>query len=178
MKQRLARPSRFQSEKRRYRVVLKVKTESFSKCGIEQNERDSRVVFKVATQAGGGLRPPPCTTFRGRQGPEFQALRGAGRGATRGLGHFEGDLIDRNQVRRTDSKACPSPPKIVIYGAPLRGIAPCGSCHGSLDNKVGSPRAGRSIGGLHEGAVAGFRLGQRRNDISQQMRNIARAMTP
>jgi cytochrome c553 len=55
------------------------------------------------------------------------------------LGHFEGDLIDRNQVRRTDSKACPSLPKIVIYGAPLRGIAPCGSCHGSLDNKVGSP---------------------------------------
>ena len=31
------------------------------------------------------------------------------------------------------------PPRIVIYGAPLRGIAPCGSCHGSLDNKTGSP---------------------------------------
>jgi len=22
----------------------------------------------------------------------------------------------------------------VIYGAPMRGIAPCGACHGSLDN--------------------------------------------
>lgn len=30
-------------------------------------------------------------------------------------------------------------PRIVIYGAPLRGIAACGSCHGCLDNKVGSP---------------------------------------
>ena len=28
---------------------------------------------------------------------------------------------------------------IVVYGAPMRGIAPCGSCHGSLDNKAGSP---------------------------------------
>lgn len=27
----------------------------------------------------------------------------------------------------------------VIYGAPMRGIAPCGSCHGSLDSKSGSP---------------------------------------
>jgi hypothetical protein len=24
-------------------------------------------------------------------------------------------------------------------GAPVRGIAPCGACHGSLDNKTGSP---------------------------------------
>ena len=30
-------------------------------------------------------------------------------------------------------------PRIVINGAPMRGIASCGSCHGSLDNKVGSP---------------------------------------
>src|ERR1700723_2123756 len=30
-------------------------------------------------------------------------------------------------------------PRIVINGAPVRGIAPCGACHGSLDNKTGSP---------------------------------------
>ena len=36
--------------------------------------------------------------------------------------------------------AVPQPlPRIVINGAPLRSIAPCGSCHGALDNKVGSP---------------------------------------
>ncbi|MEA2893418.1 MAG: hypothetical protein QOI05_4211 [Bradyrhizobium sp.] len=69
-------------------------------------------------------------------------------------------------------------PRIVIYGAPLRGIAPCGSCHGSLDNKVGSPW----LEGLSEAylkkQLSDFASGQRRNDISQQMRNIARAMTP
>jgi cytochrome c553 len=69
-------------------------------------------------------------------------------------------------------------PKIVIYGAPLRGIAPCGSCHGSLDNKVGSPwLEGQSEVYMREQLLA-FASGQRRNDISQQMRNIARAMTP
>ncbi len=69
-------------------------------------------------------------------------------------------------------------PRIVIYGAPLRGIAPCGSCHGSLDNKVGSPwLEGQSEVYMREQLLA-FASGQRRNDISQQMRNIARAMTP
>jgi cytochrome c553 len=65
----------------------------------------------------------------------------------------------------------------VIYGAPLRGIAPCGSCHGSLDNKAGSPwLEGQSEVYVKEQLQA-FASGQRRNDISQQMRNIARAMT-
>jgi cytochrome c553 len=68
-------------------------------------------------------------------------------------------------------------PRIVVYGAPLRGIAPCGSCHGSLDNKVGSPwLEGQSEVYMREQLLA-FASGQRRNDISQQMRNIARAMT-
>jgi cytochrome c553 len=66
-------------------------------------------------------------------------------------------------------------PRIVIYGAPLRGIAPCGSCHGSLDNKVGSPwLEGQSEVYMREQLLA-FASGQRRNDISQQMRNSARA---
>jgi cytochrome c553 len=69
-------------------------------------------------------------------------------------------------------------PRIVIYGAPMRGIAPCGSCHGSLDNKAGSPwLEGQSAVYMREQLQA-FASGQRLNDISQQMRNIARAMTP
>jgi cytochrome c553 len=69
-------------------------------------------------------------------------------------------------------------PNIVIYGAPMRGIAPCGSCHGSLDNKTGSPwLEGQSEVYLKTQLLA-FVSGERRNDISQQMRNIARAMTP
>jgi hypothetical protein len=46
--QPLTRSSRSQSEKRGDRVVLKVKIESFSKCGGQQYQRDSRVVLKVA----------------------------------------------------------------------------------------------------------------------------------
>jgi cytochrome c553 len=69
-------------------------------------------------------------------------------------------------------------PRIVIYGAPLRGIAPCGSCHGSLDNKVGSPWLEGQSEVYMKDQLHAFASGQRRNDISQQMRNIARAMTP
>jgi cytochrome c553 len=69
-------------------------------------------------------------------------------------------------------------PRIVIYGAPMRGIAPCGSCHGSLDNKVGSPWLEGQSEAYLKAQLQAFASGQRTNDISQQMRNIARAMTP
>jgi len=69
-------------------------------------------------------------------------------------------------------------PHVVIYGAPTRGIAPCGACHGSLDNKTGSPwLEGQSKAYLKE-QLRDFASGERRNDISEQMRNIARALTP
>jgi len=68
-------------------------------------------------------------------------------------------------------------PRIVIYGAPVRGIAPCGSCHGSLDNKTGSPWLEGQSEAYMKAQLQAFATSQRRNDISQQMRNIARAMT-
>jgi cytochrome c553 len=70
------------------------------------------------------------------------------------------------------------PTRIVIYGAPLRGIAPCGSCHGSLDNKPGSPWLEGQSQAYMKAQLQSFASGQRRNDISQQMRNVARVMTP
>jgi cytochrome c553 len=69
-------------------------------------------------------------------------------------------------------------PNIVIYGAPIRGIAPCGACHGSLDNKTGSPWLEGQSEAYMKAQLQAFASGERRNDISQQMRNIARAMTP
>lgn len=69
-------------------------------------------------------------------------------------------------------------PNIVIFGAPMRGIAPCGSCHGSLDNKIGSPWLEGQSEAYMKAQLQAFASGERRNDISQQMRNIARAMTP
>lgn len=70
------------------------------------------------------------------------------------------------------------PIRIVIYGAPTRGIAPCGACHGSLDNKPGSPWLEGESAVYLKAQLEAFATGHRRNDISAQMRNIARAMTP
>src|SRR5208337_4855384 len=70
------------------------------------------------------------------------------------------------------------PPRVVVNGAPLRNIAPCGSCHGELDNKVGSPWLEGQSAVYMKSQLEGFASAERRNDISEQMRNIARQMTP
>jgi cytochrome c553 len=68
-------------------------------------------------------------------------------------------------------------PALVRVGAPMRNIAPCISCHGGVDQKLGAPW----IEGMpHDYLVAqlvAFRAGSRRNDSEAQMRNMARAMT-
>jgi len=68
-------------------------------------------------------------------------------------------------------------PPIVTIGAPMRNIAPCGSCHGDIDNKAGSPWLGGQSAVYIKAQLHAFAAGTRRNDISQQMRNIARQMT-
>lgn len=69
------------------------------------------------------------------------------------------------------------PTRIVVYGAPSRGIAPCGACHGSLDNKTGSPWLEGQSEAYLKAQLQAFASGHRRNDINLQMRNVARAMT-
>src|SRR5258705_7468394 len=69
-------------------------------------------------------------------------------------------------------------PQIVTTGAPMRNIAPCGSCHGDIDNKSGSPWLGGQSAVYIKAQLRAFASGARRNDISQQMRNIARHITP
>lgn len=68
-------------------------------------------------------------------------------------------------------------PQIVTTGAPMRNVAPCGSCHGDIDNKAGSPWLGGQSAVYIKAQLQAFASGARRNDISQQMRNIARQMT-
>jgi cytochrome c553 len=68
-------------------------------------------------------------------------------------------------------------PPIVVTGAPMRNIAPCGSCHGDIDTKAGSPWLGGQSAVYIKAQLQAFASGARRNDISQQMRNIARQMT-
>jgi cytochrome c553 len=72
------------------------------------------------------------------------------------------------------SKAVPA---IVAIGAPLRNIPPCGSCHGDIDVKAGSPWLGGQSAIYIKAQLEAFSSGPRHNDISEQMRNIARRMT-
>lgn len=68
-------------------------------------------------------------------------------------------------------------PALVRVGDPMRNIAPCISCHGGVDQKLGAPWL---EGMPHDYLVAqldAFRSGGRRNDSEAQMRNMARAMT-
>ena len=73
--------------------------------------------------------------------------------------------------------AAGEPPRIVASGAPLRGIAPCGACHGEVDSKASAAwLEGQPVIYLHTQLEA-FATGARHNDIGEQMRNVARGMT-
>jgi cytochrome c553 len=69
-------------------------------------------------------------------------------------------------------------PRIVLDGAPMRNIAPCGSCHGTLDHKPGGPWLEGQPAAYVKAQLEAFAADTRHNDISEQMRNIARQMTP
>ncbi len=68
--------------------------------------------------------------------------------------------------------------QIVSSGAPMRNIAPCGACHGELTNKAGSPWLEDQPASYLKAQLLAFASGARHNDISEQMRNVARQMTP
>ncbi|HEV2674902.1 MAG TPA: c-type cytochrome [Aliidongia sp.] len=71
-----------------------------------------------------------------------------------------------------------SAPSVVVHGAPMRNIPPCASCHGGVDTKTGSPWLEGESPVYLEAQLKAFASGARHNDISEQMRNIARRMTP
>jgi cytochrome c553 len=69
-------------------------------------------------------------------------------------------------------------PALVRVGDPLRNIAPCISCHGGVDQKLGAPwLEGMPRDYLVE-QLKGFVAGTRRNDSHGQMRHVVRTMTP
>jgi cytochrome c553 len=71
-----------------------------------------------------------------------------------------------------------SPPPIVLFGAPMRNVAPCGSCHGDIDHTLASPwLKGEPTAYLLQ-QLQEFAAGARSNDINGQMRAMARGMTP
>ncbi len=68
-------------------------------------------------------------------------------------------------------------PAIVERGAPMRGIAPCGACHGSVAHKAGSPWLEGEPTAYLRAQLMAFKTGARHNDTGAQMRNVARLMT-
>jgi cytochrome c553 len=68
-------------------------------------------------------------------------------------------------------------PQIVARGAPMRNVAACATCHGTTDAKPGAPWLDGQSAVYIKAQLQAFATGARRNDISEQMRNIARQMT-
>lgn len=68
-------------------------------------------------------------------------------------------------------------PPIVARGAPMRNVAACSACHGATDAKLGTPWLDGQSAVYIKAQLTAFANGTRRNDVSEQMRNIARQMT-
>jgi cytochrome c553 len=62
-------------------------------------------------------------------------------------------------------------------GAPLRGIASCAACHGPLGQTPGAPDLRGQQRAYLEQQLQAFKAGGRHNDISEQMRSVARQLT-
>ena len=68
--------------------------------------------------------------------------------------------------------------RLVFAGDPQRGIAPCAACHGPGGYKLAAPALTGQYAAYIERQVAAFAQGIRHNDIYEQMRAIARQLTP
>ena len=90
------------------------------------------------------------------------------------------DLADYYAYLPRQSEAHPDAgeaPRIVASGAPMRGIAPCGACHGEVASKVGAAWLEGQPAIYLRTQLEAFSTDARHNDIGEQMRNIARGMT-
>lgn len=68
-------------------------------------------------------------------------------------------------------------PALVRVGDPLRNIAPCISCHGGVDQKLGTPWLEGMPKDYLVAQLKAFASGARRNDSQAQMRNMVLQMT-
>jgi len=73
--------------------------------------------------------------------------------------------------------ADPAARRLVENGSPTRGIASCAACHGPLGLTPGAPGLRGQQRAYLEEQMQAFKAGRRRNDISEQMRGVARQLT-
>ena len=90
------------------------------------------------------------------------------------LGAYYASLPKARTAPTTYGEALPA---LVRVGDPLRNIAPCISCHGGVDQKLGAPWIEGMPKDYLVAQLAAFKSGERRNDSEAQMRNMVRAMT-
>lgn len=67
---------------------------------------------------------------------------------------------------------------LVMQGDPIRNIAPCAACHAGLDRKGAAPWLGGQASSYLATQLHQFASGDRRNDINEQMRNVAKQLKP
>jgi cytochrome c553 len=78
-----------------------------------------------------------------------------------------------HSLRQTDPAI-----RLVFAGDPERGIPPCSACHGPGGHKLGAPALQGQHAAYIERQLAAFAQDMRQNDINQQMRTIAKQLTP
>jgi len=76
-------------------------------------------------------------------------------------------------LRQSDTGA-----RLALAGDQKRGIAPCSACHGPGGYKTGAPALSGQYAEYIERQLGSFAQGIRHNDIYEQMRAIARQLTP
>jgi len=67
--------------------------------------------------------------------------------------------------------------QLAELGSPARGIAPCAACHGPMGVTVGAPALLGQQRGYLEQQLQDFATEARHNDISAQMRSVARRLS-
>jgi cytochrome c553 len=95
-------------------------------------------------------------------------------GRTNGLAPISGEAF---RGGRTLREAAPAT-RLAFAGDPARSIAPCAACHGPSAGKPGAPSLQGQRPEYIQRELADFAQGTRRNDIDQQMRSIAKQLTP
>jgi cytochrome c553 len=66
---------------------------------------------------------------------------------------------------------------LIEVGSPMRSIASCAACHGPLGVTTGAPELRGQQRAYLEQQMQAFKSGTRHNDISAQMRSVARQLT-
>jgi len=77
----------------------------------------------------------------------------------------------------TPGSADPAARALIEAGSPMRSIASCAACHGPMGFVPGAPELRGQQRAYLEQQLQAFKAGDRHNDISEQMRSVARQLS-